>query len=185
MADIQNKNGIFLRMEKWLGKYFSSIGGNREMATLSWKVWLKRLPICSARSIPTALALVAIMYAAGFALAWVFGINWKLSYPLNDPIRGIYLTIAFAIIIGSREARYPEGAFKPTLAILFKCLKTNWIMVLLIAFMFSIIVLRDGEELHSQIEEWSSWFIIIISIYGISEMKAMRTKKIDEKVEAT
>ncbi len=183
MANEKKSTSFALKIEKAFSRYYKKIGEDREMPVSTWKQWFERLPASMLQAIPLALQLVAITYGLRYCLAWYFGSDWGTFSTLPEPFGALLWIGLFAFIIGSRIANYAEGVLRPTLLSVIQNLRSNWIMVLFISALLLSVDLSGEESAHIRINNLNMTFIIIVILFGIQDLKALKPKRTDKSGE--
>ncbi len=177
MANEKKSTSFALNIEKAFSRYYKKFGEDREMPVATWKQWFERLPASMMQAIPLALQLVAITYGLRYCLAWYFGSHWVTFSTLPEPFGALLWIGLFTFIIGSRIANYAEGVLKPTLLTVLKTLRSNWIMVLLISVLLLSVDLSGKENANIRVNNLNMSFIIILILFGIQDLKALKPKR--------
>ena len=176
MVNEKNSTSFSLKIEKAFSRYYKKFGEKREMPIATWKQWFERLPASIMQAIPLALQLVAITYGLRYCLAWYFGSEWGTFSTLPEPFYVFLWVGIYTFIIASRIANYAEGVLMPTLLSVLKTLRSNWIMVLFISVLLLSVDLSGEENANIRINNLTLSFIIIVTLFGINDLKALKQK---------
>lgn len=173
--------GFALKQFNKIGARFDKAAYRLEEERLPCMDRLKRLPICTLRSIPLVTSLTAAYWIVAFVIVWLISddVLFRTSSALWLDV--LYITTVLAVFVGYREARYPEGILKPSLKHLLNYMRSDWFLLLPTLGIISFIGLENDAKSDPISLQIFTVFAIILALLWTSELAAYKPTNQDEK----
>lgn len=177
----EQEPGWALRQFNKIGAKFEKIGSRREEEPLPWIERVKRLPLCALRSSPLVVSLIFTYWVIAFVIVWLTSGEVQFMKSSNHWFEVSYMTAVLAILVGYREARYPEGIFKPSLKHLFRYIRSDWVFLLPAIGFISFIGLESGAESDPIALQIFMIGALVLAVFWATDLVAYKTANGDEE----
>lgn len=174
--------GWALRQFNKIGARLEEVSTRREVEPLPWRDRFKRLPICTLRALPLVVSLTAIYWIVAFIIVWLAPSDTSFISTTAHWLEVSWLIAALTVIIGYRQARYPEGMLKPSFQHLYDYVKSHWVFVLPVMALVSFVGVESEAESDPMALQVFTVCVLVLAIFWAADLAAYKpTEQGEEK----
>jgi len=177
----EQEQGWALRQFNKIEAKFNEAVSRREEDRLPWYDRLKRLPICAVRSIPLVATLTVTYWFVALVIAWLTSGDVNFSTLSLHWLEVSYMASVLAVLVGYREARYPEGVLKPSLKHLLNYIRSDWFFLLPAIGILSFIGMENDANSDPMALQIFMIGVLVLAIFWTTDLAAYKPMDREEK----